>query len=519
MGVRHFMLRRASSSLEPPKRTSSGGRARNRAGLPRGNASPTRTAECQQVVWGVRHLVARGDGRKFLSARSPDPVEVDYGSNPISRFHRRQTRRREHTQRRNRRTLAALVRPEKGARASICNVVGSMATRDPRGQIKTAGEDRRPSTKASRAVVALNLLRCTRTSTRTLGDASAKEHISALLQLRIDGTRLKASGCGGIAPIFEQQDFAICRASLHDRAPSGAEAQGSVHSALLPREKKHGRSRSSTTNAGRYCTNDHVFEKMLGNIQEVKARGGSVIAVTTQGHDTLKSILDPKQDAMIPLPRVPELLSPIAMVLPLQLLAYHVAVRRGCDVDQPRNLAKSVRRIGFGLSAVGFWPAQSPQPKAESLMDPLQGLNPEQRDAVLHIEGPLLILAGAGSGKTRVIAQRIAYLLSEGYAQHDEILAVTFTNKAAEEMRSRVETLAGATLTGSWISTFHALCARLLRREATAIGLPRDFVIYDSSARWRWSNRCSRIHRSTTAWVQPRMALSKISHAKNPWRA
>ncbi len=112
-------------------------------------------------------------------------------------------------------------------------------------------------------------------------------------------------------------------------------------------------------------------------------------------------------------------------------------------------------------------------------MDALQTLNPEQREAVLHIDGPLLILAGAGSGKTRVIAQRIAYLLSEGYAQHYEILAVTFTNKAAEEMRTRVETLLGASLVGSWISTFHALCARLLRREATAIGLPRDFVIYD----------------------------------------
>jgi glucosamine--fructose-6-phosphate aminotransferase (isomerizing) len=85
-----------------------------------------------------------------------------------------------------------------------------------------------------------------------------------------------------------------------------------------------------------------VFEKMLGNIQEVKARGGSVIAVTTDGDDTLKSILDPRNDAILSLPRVPEMLSPIAVVLPLQLLAYHVAVRRGCDVDQPRNLAKSV---------------------------------------------------------------------------------------------------------------------------------------------------------------------------------
>jgi DNA helicase-2/ATP-dependent DNA helicase PcrA len=148
-------------------------------------------------------------------------------------------------------------------------------------------------------------------------------------------------------------------------------------------------------------------------------------------------------------------------------------------------------------------------------LDPLQGLNPEQRDAVLHIDGPLLILAGAGSGKTRVIAQRITYLLSEGYAQHDEILAVTFTNKAAEEMRTRVETLLGASLAGSWISTFHALCARLLRREATAIGLPRDFVIYDSSDQVSLVKQVLKELQIDDGLVQPRMALSKISHAKN----
>jgi DNA helicase-2/ATP-dependent DNA helicase PcrA len=148
-------------------------------------------------------------------------------------------------------------------------------------------------------------------------------------------------------------------------------------------------------------------------------------------------------------------------------------------------------------------------------LDPLQGLNPEQREAVLHIDGPLLILAGAGSGKTRVIAQRIAYLLSEGFAQHDEILAVTFTNKAAEEMRTRVETLVGATLTGSWISTFHALCARLLRREATAIGLRRDFVIYDSSDQVSLVKQILKELQIDDSVVQPRMALSKISHAKN----
>ena len=142
-------------------------------------------------------------------------------------------------------------------------------------------------------------------------------------------------------------------------------------------------------------------------------------------------------------------------------------------------------------------------------------MNPEQREAVLHIDGPLLILAGAGSGKTRVIAQRIAYLLSEGYAQHDEILAVTFTNKAAEEMRTRVETLVGASLTGAWISTFHALCARLLRREATAIGLPRDFVIYDSSDQVALVKQVLKDMQIDDSLLQPRMALSKISHAKN----
>jgi glucosamine--fructose-6-phosphate aminotransferase (isomerizing) len=87
---------------------------------------------------------------------------------------------------------------------------------------------------------------------------------------------------------------------------------------------------------------DHVFEKMIGNMQEVKARGGSVIAITTRGDDILDKVLDSSRDVIIELPAAPELLTPIAMVLPLQLLAYHIAVRRGCDVDQPRNLAKSV---------------------------------------------------------------------------------------------------------------------------------------------------------------------------------
>src|SRR5262249_34461146 len=87
---------------------------------------------------------------------------------------------------------------------------------------------------------------------------------------------------------------------------------------------------------------DHVFEKMIGNVQEVKARGGSVIVLTSRGDDKLRSILDRNNDFVLELPRAPEWLTPILMVVPLQLLAYDIAVRRGCDVDQPRNLAKSV---------------------------------------------------------------------------------------------------------------------------------------------------------------------------------
>src|SRR6186997_691937 len=148
-------------------------------------------------------------------------------------------------------------------------------------------------------------------------------------------------------------------------------------------------------------------------------------------------------------------------------------------------------------------------------MQYLETLNPEQRDAVLHVNGPLLILAGAGSGKTRVITSRIAYLVGDGHAKPHEILAVTFTNKAAEEMRGRVETLLGTDLTGMWVSTFHALCARLLRREAPAIGLSRDFVIYDSSDQLTVVKQALKHLQIDDALVQPRAALSRISSAKN----
>jgi len=148
-------------------------------------------------------------------------------------------------------------------------------------------------------------------------------------------------------------------------------------------------------------------------------------------------------------------------------------------------------------------------------MDLISSLNPEQQEAVLHRDGPLLILAGAGSGKTRVIAHRIAYLVSEGHTDPDRILAVTFTNKAAEEMRTRVETLLRVDCRQMWISTFHALCARLLRREAPHVGLTRDFVIYDSTDQLAVMKQSLRELGIDDSSAQPRAALSRISHAKN----
>src|SRR6187401_2006255 len=142
----------------------------------------------------------------------------------------------------------------------------------------------------------------------------------------------------------------------------------------------------------------------------------------------------------------------------------------------------------------------------------LSSLNPEQQDAVLQTDGALLILAGAGSGKTRVIAHRIAHLVDSGVAAPDRILAVTFTNKAAEEMRTRVETLLRVDCRQMWISTFHALCARLLRREAPHIGLSRDFVIYDSADQLAVIKQALKQIGIDDSSMQPRVALSRISH-------
>ena len=119
-----------------------------------------------------------------------------------------------------------------------------------------------------------------------------------------------------------------------------------------------------------------------------------------------------------------------------------------------------------------------------STVDPASltaGLNDRQEEAVLHSGSPLLIVAGAGSGKTRVLTHRIAYLLATHRATPGQILAITFTNKAAAEMRERIEALVGPRAKHMWISTFHSFCVRVLRREAAALGLKSTFTIYDST--------------------------------------
>ncbi len=119
-----------------------------------------------------------------------------------------------------------------------------------------------------------------------------------------------------------------------------------------------------------------------------------------------------------------------------------------------------------------------------SMRDPeslLTGLNPEQREAVLHSGSPLLIVAGAGSGKTRVLTHRIAHLIATGRSRPGEILAITFTNKAAGEMRERVEALVGPSARMMWVSTFHSACVRILRKEAATLGLRTTFSIYDAA--------------------------------------
>ncbi|HEY6749767.1 MAG TPA: UvrD-helicase domain-containing protein [Rubrobacteraceae bacterium] len=145
----------------------------------------------------------------------------------------------------------------------------------------------------------------------------------------------------------------------------------------------------------------------------------------------------------------------------------------------------------------------------------LDQLNPAQLDAATHTEGPLLILAGAGSGKTRVLTHRVSYLLDEGFAAPEEILAITFTNKAANEMKERVALLVGPESRKMWVSTFHAFCARILRVHAEKLGYRREFTIYDSGDQVRLVRRCIVELGKDPKRFNPRSFHAQISTAKN----
>ena len=255
-------------------------------------------------------------------------------------------------------TLAALREAKKKGACSIaiCNVVGSMATRESDGTVYThAGpEIGVASTKAfTSQLVALHLLALYLGQVRgTLTEEAVLPHLEGLTQLPL--LLEKTLQCDPLTEeiakrFYQRRDFLyLGRGINYPIALEGAlklKEISYIHAEGYPAgEMKHGpialidEDMPVVTLAPR----DHVFEKMMGNIQEVKARGGSVIAVTTAGHHGLDGLLDPARDVLLTVPESHPMLAPVLFVVPLQLLAYHVAIRRGCDVDQPRNLAKSV---------------------------------------------------------------------------------------------------------------------------------------------------------------------------------
>ena len=255
-------------------------------------------------------------------------------------------------------TLAALREAkQQGAKSlAICNVVGSMATRESDGTIYThAGpEIGVASTKAFTAqLVALYLLALHLAQVKkTLTVDQRKTHIADLLQLpqQIEQVLKCAPQIEDIASRFHNRtDFLyLGRGINYPIALEGAlklKEISYIHAEGYPAgEMKHGPIAliDERMPVVAIAPHDHVFEKMQGNIQEAKARGGAVIAITTAGDDTLWRLLDRNSDSIVAVPAMSPLLAPIVITVPLQLLSYHIAVRRGCDVDQPRNLAKSV---------------------------------------------------------------------------------------------------------------------------------------------------------------------------------
>ena len=300
-------------------------------------------------------------GKFLIEQLAGVPTEVDYGSE--FRYRRPIVNERTLTvvitqSGETADTLAALREAKsKGARSiAICNVVGSMATREAEGTLYThAGpEIGVASTKAFTCqLVALHLLAMYLGQVRgTLDEARRRGLIQDLLALPhlLDEVLHTSKQVEEIAGrYYNRSDFLFLgRGINYPIALEGAlklKEISYIHAEGYPAgEMKHGPIAliDEQMPVVAIAPSDHVYEKMLGNIQEAKARGGSVIAIASAGDDTLDSLLDRNTDSIISVPAMPPELAPVAIVIPLQLLAYHIAVRRGCDVDQPRNLAKSV---------------------------------------------------------------------------------------------------------------------------------------------------------------------------------
>jgi glutamine---fructose-6-phosphate transaminase (isomerizing) len=300
-------------------------------------------------------------GKYLIENLAKVPVEIDYGSeyryrDPIVG---RKTLAVVITQSgETADTLAALREAKgKGARSiAICNVVGSMATRESDGTVYThAGpEIGVASTKAfTSQLAALHLLALHLAQVRgAISVDQSREEIDGLLQLPtlVDQSLRVSALVDEIARRFySRRDFLFLgRGINYPIALEGAlklKEISYIHAEGYPAgEMKHGPIAliDEQMPVVAIAPRDHVFEKMLSNIQEVKARGGNVIALTTGRDELVESLLDTTHDSIIAMPETRSRFAPVAMVIPLQLLAYHIAVRRGCDVDQPRNLAKSV---------------------------------------------------------------------------------------------------------------------------------------------------------------------------------
>jgi len=364
-GYKHFMLKEIFEQPWAVKETVLG-----RASQETGKVFLHEIEIPDQVLREVERIVILACGTswhaalvaKFLfESLARLPVEVDYGSeyryrDPIVSSNTLAiiiTQSGETAD-----TLAALREAKKKGAGSIpiCNVVGSMATRETDGTVYThAGpEIGVASTKAfTTQIVALHLLAMYLGQIRgTLSQEAARPHIEGLAQLPllIEHTLRCEHITEEIAKRFYQRsDFLyLGRGVNYPIALEGAlklKEISYIHAEGYPAgEMKHGPIAliDEKMPVVTIAPHDLVFEKMIGNIQEAKARGGSVIALTTAGHESIRSLLDPDEDFLIEVPESHPLLTPVLMVVPLQLLAYHIAIRRGCDVDQPRNLAKSV---------------------------------------------------------------------------------------------------------------------------------------------------------------------------------